>query len=304
MLTGLLGGSFNPAHGAHRNISLFALNALGLDEVWWMVSPGNVLKPRAGMAPLQARFASARKVARIAPIRVTAIERELGTRYTIDTLRKLQRRYPRRRFVWLMGSDNLAQFHRWRDWRRIAREMPIAVVARPGYDAVAMASPAMAWLRRWRRVAVNLLLLVAVLSMLQATLTLPGMAAMALVLGMAIDANVLINERVREELRNGAAPQTAIHTGYDRAWSTILDSNVTTLIAGLALLAFGSGPVRGFAVVHCLGILTSMFSAVFFSRGLVNLWYGRQKRLQTVSIGTVWRADSSTRDVIAKAKAD
>ena len=152
--------------------------------------------------------------------------------------------------------------------------------------------------------AVNLLLLVAVLSMLQATLTLPGMAAMALVLGMAIDANVLINERVREELRNGAAPQTAIHTGYDRAWSTILDSNVTTLIAGLALLAFGSGPVRGFAVVHCLGILTSMFSAVFFSRGLVNLWYGRQKRLQSVSIGTVWRPDASTRDVIAKAKAD
>ena len=137
--------------------------------------------------------------------------------------------------------------------------------------------------------AVNLLLLVAVLSMLQATLTLPGMAAMALVLGMAIDANVLINERVREELRNGAAPQSAIHTGYDRAWATILDSNVTTLIAGLALLAFGSGPVRGFAVVHCLGILTSMFSAVFFSRGLVNLWYGSQKKLQSVSIGTVWR---------------
>ena len=138
--------------------------------------------------------------------------------------------------------------------------------------------------------AVNLLLLVAVLSMLQATLTLPGMAAMALVLGMAIDANVLINERVREELRNGAAPQSAIHAGYDRAWATILDSNVKTLIAGLALLAFGSGPVRGFAVVHCLGILTSMFSAVFFSRGLVNLWYGRQKKLQSVSIGTVWRA--------------
>ena len=152
--------------------------------------------------------------------------------------------------------------------------------------------------------AVNLLLLVAVLSMLQATLTLPGMAAMALVLGMAIDANVLINERIREELRNGAAPQTAIHTGYDRAWSTILDSNVTTLIAGLALLAFGSGPVRGFAVVHCLGILTSMFSAVFFSRGLVNLWYGRQKRLQSVAIGTVWRPDNATRDVIAQAKAD
>jgi preprotein translocase subunit SecD len=137
--------------------------------------------------------------------------------------------------------------------------------------------------------AVNLLLLVAVLSMLQATLTLPGMAAMALVLGMAIDANVLINERVREELRAGVAPQAAIHAGYDRAWATILDSNVTTLIAGLALLAFGSGPVRGFAVVHCLGIMTSMFSSVFFSRGLINLWYGRQKKLLTVSIGTVWR---------------
>ncbi len=137
--------------------------------------------------------------------------------------------------------------------------------------------------------AVNLLLLVAVLSMLQATLTLPGMAAMALALGMAIDSNVLINERVREELRNGAAPQAAIHTGYERAWATILDSNITTLIAGLALLAFGSGPVRGFAVVHVIGILTSMFSAVFFSRGLVNLWYGRQKKLKSVSIGTVWR---------------
>ncbi len=135
----------------------------------------------------------------------------------------------------------------------------------------------------------NLLLLVAILSMLQATLTLPGMAAMALALGMAIDANVLINERIREELRGGASPQAAIHAGYDRAWATILDSNVTSLIAGLALLAFGSGPVRGFAVVHCIGILTSMFSAVFFSRGLVNLWYGRQKKLKTVSIGTVWR---------------
>ena len=139
--------------------------------------------------------------------------------------------------------------------------------------------------------AVNLLLLVAVLSMLQATLTLPGMAAMALALGMAIDSNVLINERVREELRMGASPQAAIHTGYDRAWATIFDSNITTLIAGVALLAFGSGPVRGFAVVHCLGILTSMFSAVFFSRGLVNLWYGRQKKLKTVSIGTVWRPE-------------
>ncbi|MFY7872268.1 MAG: protein translocase subunit SecD, partial [Limnohabitans sp.] len=140
---------------------------------------------------------------------------------------------------------------------------------------------------------VNLLLLVAVLSMLQATLTLPGMAAMALALGMAIDSNVLINERVREELRNGAAPQTAIHAGYDRAWATILDSNITTLIAGVALLAFGSGPVRGFAVVHCLGILTSMFSAVFFSRGLVNLWYGGKKKLKSVSIGTVWRPEGT-----------
>ena len=140
--------------------------------------------------------------------------------------------------------------------------------------------------------AFNLLLLVAVLSMLQATLTLPGMAAMALVLGMAIDANVLINERVREELRNGASQQAAIHAGYDRAWATIIDSNVTTLIAGLALLAFGSGPVRGFAVVHCLGILTSMFSGVFFSRGVVNLWYGRKKKLKSVSIGTVWRPDA------------
>ena len=137
----------------------------------------------------------------------------------------------------------------------------------------------------------NLLLLVAILSMLQATLTLPGIAAVALTLGMAIDANVLINERIREELRAGASPQAAIRSGYDRAWTTILDSNVTSLIAGLALLAFGSGPVRGFAVVHCIGILTSMFSAVFFSRGLVNWWYGRQKKLKTVSIGTVWRPE-------------
>jgi len=142
--------------------------------------------------------------------------------------------------------------------------------------------------------AVNLLLLVAALSMLQATLTLPGMAAMALALGMAIDSNVLINERVREELRNGASPQAAIHAGYDRAWATIFDSNITTLIAGVALLAFGSGPVRGFAVVHCLGILTSMFSAVFFSRGLVNLWYGSKKKLKSVSIGTVWRPEAGS----------
>ncbi len=141
--------------------------------------------------------------------------------------------------------------------------------------------------------AFNLLLLVAVLSMLQATLTLPGMAAIALTLGMAIDANVLINERVREELRNGASPQAAINTGYEKAFATILDSNITTLIAGLALLTFGSGFVKGFAVVHCLGILTSMFSAVMFSRGLVNLWYGGKKRLKSVSIGQVWRPDGS-----------
>ena len=133
--------------------------------------------------------------------------------------------------------------------------------------------------------SVNLLLLFAMLSLLQATLTLPGIAAIALTLGMAIDANVLINERVREELRAGANPQTAITQGYDRAWATILDSNITTLIAGVALLVFGSGPVRGFAVVHCLGILTSIFSAVFFSRGLVNLWYGGKKKLASLSIG-------------------
>jgi preprotein translocase subunit SecD len=137
--------------------------------------------------------------------------------------------------------------------------------------------------------AFNLLLLVAVLSMLQATLTLPGIAAIALTLGMAIDSNVLINERVREELRNGSSPQTAINAGYERAFATILDSNITTLIVGLSLLAFGSGPVRGFAVVHCLGILTSMFSAVMFSRGLVNLWYGRRKKLKAVSIGQLWK---------------
>lgn len=141
---------------------------------------------------------------------------------------------------------------------------------------------------------VNVLLLMAVLSMLQATLTLPGIAAMALAIGVAIDSNVLINERIREELRAGMSPQAAINTGYERAWETILDSNVTTLIAGLALLAFGSGPVRGFAVVHCIGILTSMFSAVFFSRGLVNLWYGRQKKLKSVSIGQIWKPDADT----------
>ena len=140
----------------------------------------------------------------------------------------------------------------------------------------------------------NLLMLVALLSIMQATLTLPGVAAMALALGMAIDSNVLINERIREELRSGAAPQTAIAAGFDRAWATILDSNITTLIAGAALLAFGSGPVRGFAVVHCLGILTSIFSAVVVSRGVVNLWYGRKKKLDSVSIGQIWRPTDST----------
>ena len=141
--------------------------------------------------------------------------------------------------------------------------------------------------------AVNVLLLIALLSLLQATLTLPGIAAIALTLGMAIDANVLINERVREELRNGATPQAAIAAGYERAWATILDSNVTSLIAGVALLVFGSGPVRGFAVVHVLGLLTSMFSAVFFSRGLVNLWYGRQRKLTKISIGQIWKPDAA-----------
>ncbi|MCL4801975.1 MAG: protein translocase subunit SecD, partial [Burkholderiales bacterium] len=136
----------------------------------------------------------------------------------------------------------------------------------------------------------NLLLLIALLSMLQATLTLPGMAAVALTLGMAIDANVLINERVREELRAGQSPQAAIHAGYERAFGTIIDSNVTTLIAGLALLIFGSGPVRGFAVVHCLGILTSIFSAVVISRAMVNLWYGSRRKLEAIAIGNVtWK---------------
>ena len=149
VLTGLLGGSFNPAHGGHRRISLFARDALGLDEVWWLVSPGNPLKPKEGMAPLRARLGSAHAQARRAPIIPTAIEASLGTRYTIDTLRALKRRYPRRRFIWLMGADNLAQFHRWKEWRSIARTMPIAVIARPGYSDAVMTSPAMTWLRRY-----------------------------------------------------------------------------------------------------------------------------------------------------------
>jgi preprotein translocase subunit SecD len=146
----------------------------------------------------------------------------------------------------------------------------------------------------------NLLLLVAVLSMLQATLSLPGIAAIALVLGMAIDSNVLINERIREELRAGMAPQAAINIGYERAFATILDSNVTTLIAGLSLLAFGSGPVKGFAIVHCLGILTSMFSSVVFSRALANLWYGRQKKLKSLSIGQIWKPEPEAEKPAAK----
>lgn len=148
--------------------------------------------------------------------------------------------------------------------------------------------------------ASNLLFLIALLSMLQATLTLPGIAAIALALGMAIDSNVLINERIREELRSGASPQAAIHTGYDRAFDTILDSNITTLIAGIALLIFGSGPVRGFAVVHCLGILTSLFSAVVVSRALINLIYGRRRKLESLSIGQIWKPGNRATSASAK----
>jgi nicotinate-nucleotide adenylyltransferase len=150
--TGILGGSFNPAHGGHRRISLQAIEALGLDELWWLVSPGNPLKEGKGdMAPLAARLASANRLARGTRIVPTAIEARLGTRYTADTLRKLVRLYPNRRFIWLMGADNLAQFDQWRDWRAIARTMPIAVIARPGYDGLAQNAPAMGWLRRFVR---------------------------------------------------------------------------------------------------------------------------------------------------------
>jgi len=151
--TGLLGGSFNTAHRGHRRISAAAMRALGLDELWWLVSPGNPLKPAMGMAPLSARLASARRMAQGLPIRVTAIERQLGTVYTIDTLRALRRLYPRRRFLWVMGADNLAQFHRWRQWRQIAQTLPIAVVSRPGYEGDAHAAVAMGWLRRFVRPA-------------------------------------------------------------------------------------------------------------------------------------------------------
>lgn len=150
MRIALLGGSFNPAHGGHRKITRFVIESLGLDEAWWLVSPGNPLKPKAGMAPLSARFKSAAVQARLAPIRVTAIEQQMRTRYTCDTLAALTRRYPKHEFVWVMGSDNLGEFHRWRQWRKVARTMPIAVVARPGYNSHVIASPAMAWLRRYR----------------------------------------------------------------------------------------------------------------------------------------------------------
>ncbi len=154
--TGLLGGSFNPAHGGHRDISLFACDALDLDELWWLVSPGNPLKDKArDMAPLKARLASAQKMSRRSRIKATAIERELGTRYTINTLRALKKRHPGRQFIWIMGADNLAIFHKWRAWRDIAREMPIAVIARPGYNESAVLAPAMAWLRPYMRRARN-----------------------------------------------------------------------------------------------------------------------------------------------------
>lgn len=146
-----MGGSFNPAHGGHRHIALEAIDALALDEVWWLVSPGNPLKPEQGMAPLTVRYASALAAARRARIRPTVIERDLGTRYTRDTLKKLQRRYPHIRFVWIMGGDNLHQFHLWKDWRGIARRMPIAVIARPGYDEAVHGTVAMGWLRRFVR---------------------------------------------------------------------------------------------------------------------------------------------------------
>lgn len=150
---GLLGGSFNPAHRGHRAITLAAIRALALDEVWWLVSPGNPLKPAEGMAPFAARLASAKAMARRAPIRASDIEVRLGTLYTVDTLHAIVERHPETRFIWLMGADNLGEFHLWRDWRRIAATVPIAVIARPGYDDAALAAPAMGWLRRYQRPA-------------------------------------------------------------------------------------------------------------------------------------------------------
>jgi preprotein translocase subunit SecD len=181
-----------------------------------------------------------------------------------------------------LGADNIAKgFHStWVGFAAIALFMSVYYVIFGLISVVAL--------------AVNVLLLVALLSMLQATLTLPGMAGIALTVGMAIDANVLINERIREELRNGNTPQASIYTGYERAFGTILDSNVTNLIAGLALFMFGTGPIKGFAVVLCLGILTSMFSAVMVSRSMVNLMYGSRRKLEKIPIGnTAWKETSS-----------
>ncbi len=147
---GLLGGSFNPAHTGHRHISLEAINALGLDEVWWLVSPGNPLKAEArDMAPYEARLAAAQWMAGRARIHVTDFERRIGTRFTLDTVRRLKRDHPEHRFIWLLGSDSLPNFHFWRDWRGLAREVPIAVIRRPGYDSAARAARAMGWLRRF-----------------------------------------------------------------------------------------------------------------------------------------------------------
>jgi nicotinate-nucleotide adenylyltransferase len=150
---GLLGGSFNPAHRGHRRLSLAAIEALGLDEVWWLVSPGNPLKPQAGMAPYGARLASARATARRSKIRVSDFEARAETRFTIDTVTRLRRRYPTNRFIWLMGADILPHFHRWKAWRQLARTVPIAVVPRPGYSSSTLAARAMAWLRRFVRPA-------------------------------------------------------------------------------------------------------------------------------------------------------
>jgi nicotinate-nucleotide adenylyltransferase len=148
---GLLGGSFNPAHRGHRRVSLAAADALGLDEVWWLVSPGNPLKSREGMAPYAARLASARKVARRARIRVSDFEVRAGTRFTVDTVAELHKCFPHKRFIWLMGEDILPEFHRWKDWRRMARTLPIAVIHRPGYGGAARAARAMGWLRGFVR---------------------------------------------------------------------------------------------------------------------------------------------------------
>ena len=148
---GLLGGSFNPAHRGHRRISLAAIEALGLDEIWWLVSPGNPLKSAKDMAPFDARLESARAMARRAPIRASDFEAKAGTRYTIDTVGELLRRHPRDRFIWLMGADTVAQFHHWKAWRRLARTLPIAVISRPGYEGTARAARAMGWLRRFVR---------------------------------------------------------------------------------------------------------------------------------------------------------